>query len=132
MPTSVRRTRLWRFGTVAALATIVATGLGACSSDDSESDPPVTSALSSPTATSVPRPAPAGSPQPTASDAASSAAASMTCKEFRALDDRSRTEAVTELGAGANAGQVATVAATVCLSRPGDKLSDVVDELLGR
>jgi hypothetical protein len=128
MPTSARRPRPSRIGATAALAAVVAMGLGACSADDAESAPPSTSAVSAPTDTSTPRPA---SSEP-ASDDADSKPSSMTCKQFRALDDAARKKAVTELGATSNAGRVATVAATVCLSRPEDKLSDVVDELLGR
>ena len=56
----------------------------------------------------------------------------MTCAEFRELDDAERSAVLTDLDVTANVGQVATVAATVCLTRPDDTIAAVVAELLPR
>ncbi|WFP25709.1 hypothetical protein P9A14_04085 [Gordonia hongkongensis] len=56
----------------------------------------------------------------------------MTCTEFRELDDARRAAVLTDLDVTDNVQQVATVAATVCLTRPDDTIAAVVAELLPR
>jgi len=135
MPTpDVRLRRPGTPRTVAVAGLIAAAGLtlGACSADP---EPAPTSAATSQTATpSSPTGASstAVAESTTATRTGDSEATSLTCKQFRAQDDAAREQTVTRLGVTSNAQQVATVAATVCLSRPDDKISDVVDELVPR
>ncbi|PWD43376.1 hypothetical protein ACN93_09035 [Gordonia paraffinivorans] len=77
------------------------------------------------TKTSAPRSATTSAGAPAAGQAAK-----MSCRAFRELDDAARAAAVTSLGVKDNAEQVAMVVAVTCLSRPDDKVSDVVDELV--
>lgn len=114
--------------------------IGACSSDDAAPSPdsavPTTSATetSSP-ATSADSSRVSASPSrgsESGSDTGSGSASTMTCTEFRELDDARRAAVLTDLDVTDNVQQVATVAATVCLTRPDDTIAAVVAELLPR
>ncbi|WP_244970867.1 hypothetical protein [Gordonia jinghuaiqii] len=145
MPTPdvrLRRPGTPRTVAVAGLIAAVGLALGACSADPEPASSPSTTPLSSTAQISPPQSStPPSSPEASSTAATANTTAtrtgdgeatSLTCKQFRAQDDAAREETVTQLGVTSNAQQVAAVAATVCLSRPDDKISDVVDELVPR
>lgn len=142
MPVPARRSRPAELAAGLSMAAMMMLAIGACSSDDaapapsSDSASPTTSATetSSP-ATSADSSRASASPSrvsESGSDAGSGSASTMTCTEFRELDDARRAAVLTDLDVTDNVQQVATVAATVCLTRPDDTISAVVAELLPR
>ncbi len=72
----------------------------------------------------------ARAPRTAGGSAGAGDATTLSCREFRALEDEARAAAVAALGVKSKADQVATVAATVCLNRLDDKVVDVVGELV--
>ncbi|MDH3011156.1 hypothetical protein [Gordonia alkanivorans] len=137
------RARLFRPALLAGAAAL-SLSLAGCSSDDAEPAPTTTvSEQTSVEQTSTEQATPAapgtaessaarpstGTPRPTGSADAGDAKA-LSCREFRALEDEGRAAAVAALGVKSNADQVATVAATVCLTRLEDKVAEVVGELV--
>ncbi|KAF0970878.1 hypothetical protein BPODLACK_00060 [Gordonia sp. YY1] len=127
-------TRLVRSGLLAG-ALALTLSLAGCSSDDAEPAPSATTSKQTagteqttgdtgrPTREAATSGAPSGAVR-------SSTAKALSCRDFRALEDDGRAAAVAALGVKSNADQVATVAATVCLSRLDDKVADVVGELV--
>lgn len=130
---SFRPTRLAAGLTMTAMAMLT---VGACSSDEPAPAPAPESVVSTTSATETSSPATsATTSRTTASPSRGSdtgAASTMTCAQFRELDDAERAAVLTELDVTANVQQVATVAATVCLSRPDDTIAAVVAELVPR
>lgn len=131
--------RRFRPAEVAAGLSMAATmmlAVGACSSDDTAPAPSPESAVSTTIATETSSPATsAATTRTTASPTRGSdtgTAPTMTCKQFRELDDADRAAVLSELDVTSNAQQVATVAATVCLPRPDDTIAAVVAELVPR
>lgn len=127
-------TRLIRSGLLAG-ALALTLSLAGCSSDDAEPAPSATTSkqtagteqTTGDTGQPTREPATSGAPS---SAVQSSTAKALSCRDFRALEDDGRAAAVAALGVKSNADQVATVAATVCLSRLDDKVADVVGELV--
>lgn len=132
---SFRPTRLAAGLTMTALAMLA---VGACSSDEPAPAPAPESVVSTTSATETSSPATSATTSRTTaspsrgSDTGTGAASTMTCAQFRELDDAERAAVLTELDVTANVQQVATVAATVCLSRPDDTIAAVVAELVPR
>lgn len=142
MSVPARRSRPAELAAGLSMAAMMMLAIGACSSDDaapapsSDSASPTTSATetSSP-ATSADSSRASASPSrgsESGSDTGSGSASTMTCTEFRELDDARRAAVLTDLDVTDNVQQVATVAATVCLTRPDDTIAAVVAELLPR
>lgn len=140
MSVPARRSRPAELAAGLSMAAMMMLAIGACSSDDAAPSPdsavPTTSATetSSP-ATSADSSRVSASPSrgsESGSDTGSGSASTMTCTEFRELDDARRAAVLTDLDVTDNVQQVATVAATVCLTRPDDTIAAVVAELLPR
>ncbi|WP_435172697.1 hypothetical protein [Gordonia hongkongensis] len=140
MSVPARRSRPAELAAGLSMAAMMMLTIGACSSDDAAPSPdsavPTTSATetSSP-ATSADSSRVSASPSrgsESGSDTGSGSASTMTCTEFRELDDARRAAVLTDLDVTDNVQQVATVAATVCLTRPDDTIAAVVAELLPR
>ena len=140
MSVPARRSRPAELAAGLSMAAMMMLTIGACSSDDAAPSPdsavPTTSATetSSP-ATSADSSRASASPSrgsESGSDTGSGSASTMTCTEFRELDDARRAAVLTDLDVTDNVQQVATVAATVCLTRPDDTIAAVVAELLPR
>ncbi|OCW84657.1 MULTISPECIES: hypothetical protein [unclassified Gordonia (in: high G+C Gram-positive bacteria)] len=142
MSVPARRSRPAELAAGLSMAAMMMLAIGACSSDDAAPAPspdravPTTSATetSSP-ATSADSSRASASPSrgsESGSDTGSGSASTMTCTEFRELDDARRAAVLTDLDVTDNVQQVATVAATVCLTRPDDTIAAVVAELLPR
>ncbi|MCK8616091.1 hypothetical protein [Gordonia sp. C13] len=139
------RARLFRSALLAG-AVALSVPLAGCSSDDAEPASPTTASgqtsagLTSPAPTaeeiapsiadsSAARPS-TDAPRSTTGSADAGDAKTLSCRDYRALEDEGRAAAVAALGVKSNADQVATVAATVCLTRLDDKVADVIDELV--
>ncbi len=140
MSVPARRSRPAELAAGLSMAAMMMLAIGACSSaapaPSSDSASPTTSATetSSP-ATSADSSRASASPSrgsESGSDTGSGSASTMTCTEFRELDDARRAAVLTDLDVTDNVQQVATVAATVCLTRPDDSIAAVVAELLPR
>ena len=142
MSVPARRSRPAELAAGLSMAAMMMLAIGACSSDDaapapsSDSAVPTTSATeSSSPATSADSSRAGASPShgsESGSDTGSGSASTMTCTEFRELDDARRAAVLTDLDVTDNVQQVATVAATVCLTRPDDTIAAVVAELVPR
>ena len=142
MSVPARRSRPAELAAGLSMAAMMMLAIGACSSDDaapapsSDSAVPTTSATeTSSSATSADSSRASASPSSVSesgSDTGSGSASTMTCTEFRELDDARRAAVLTDLDVTDNVQQVATVAATVCLTRPDDTIAAVVAELLPR
>ena len=140
MSVPARRSRPAELAAGLSMAAMMMLTIGACSSDDAAPSPdsavPTTSATeTSSSATSADSSRASASPSrgsESGSDTGSGSASTMTCTEFRELDDARRAAVLTDLDVTDNVQQVATVAATVCLTRPDDTISAVVAELLPR
>ncbi len=139
------RARLFRSALLAG-AVALSVPLAGCSSDDAE--PASTTTASGQTSAGLTSPAPTteeiapsiadssasrpstDAPRSTTGSADAGDAKTLSCRDYRALEDEGRAAAVAALGIKSNADQVATVAATVCLTRLDDKVADVIDELV--
>ena len=140
MSVPARRSRPAELAAGLSMAAMMMLTIGACSSDDAAPSPdsavPTTSATeTSSSATSADSSRASASPSrgsESGSDTGSGSASTMTCTEFRELDDARRAAVLTDLDVTDNVQQVATVAATVCLTRPDDTIAAVVAELLPR
>ncbi|MFE0747711.1 hypothetical protein [Gordonia sp. NPDC058843] len=147
MSIPARSSRPTRLAAGLAMTALVVLTAGACSSGDAEPAPESATSASSTeisteatgsettgtetTATSPATSRTAASPS-RGSGSGTGTASTMTCAQFRELDDAERSAVLTDLDVTANAKQVATVAATVCLSRPDDTIAAVVAELVPR
>ncbi|MBR7191327.1 hypothetical protein WDY80_03850 [Gordonia hongkongensis] len=142
MSVPARRSRPAELAAGLSMAAMMMLAIGACSSDDAAPAPSPDSAVPTTSATETSSPATSAdssraSASPSrgsesGSDTGSGSASTMTCTEFRELDDARRAAVLTDLDVTDNVQQVATVAATVCLTRPDDTISAVVAELLPR
>ncbi|UPG69077.1 hypothetical protein [Gordonia hongkongensis] len=142
MSVPARRSRPAELAAGLSMAAMMMLAIGACSSDDAAPAPSPDSAVATTSATETSSPATSAdssraSASPSrgsesGSDTGSGSASTMTCTEFRELDDARRAAVLTDLDVTDNVQQVATVAATVCLTRPDDTISAVVAELLPR
>ena len=142
MSVPARRSRPAELAAGLSMAAMMMLAIGACSSDDAAPAPSSDSAVPTTSATETSSPATsADSSRASAStsrgsgsgsDTGSGSASTMTCTEFRELDDARRAAVLTDLDVTDNVQQVATVAATVCLTRPDDTIAAVVAELLPR
>lgn len=142
MSVPARRSRPAELAAGLSMAAMMMLAIGACSSDDAAPAPSSDSAVPTTSATETSSPATSAdssrvSASPSrgsesGSDTGSGSASTMTCTEFRELDDARRAAVLTDLDVTDNVQQVATVAATVCLTRPDDTIAAVVAELLPR
>ncbi|QHD84716.1 hypothetical protein GR168_04335 [Gordonia sp. JH63] len=142
MSVPARRSRPAELAAGLSMAAMMMLAIGACSSDDAAPAPSSDSAVPTTSATETSSPATSAdssrasaspsSVSESGSDTGSGSASTMTCTEFRELDDARRAAVLTDLDVTDNVQQVATVAATVCLTRPDDTIAAVVAELLPR
>lgn len=142
MSVPARRSRPAELAAGLSMAAMMMLAIGACSSDDAAPAPSSDSAVPTTSATETSSPATSAdsnrvsaspsSGSESGSDTGSGSASTMTCTEFRELDDARRAAVLTDLDVTDNVQQVATVAATVCLTRPDDTIAAVVAELLPR
>ncbi|QIK49371.1 hypothetical protein G8C36_20670 [Gordonia terrae] len=140
MSVPARRSRPAELAAGLSMAAMMMLAIGACSSDDaapapsSDSASPTTSATetSSPATSADSSRASASPSRGSESGSDTGSGSTMTCTEFRELDDARRAAVLTDLDVTDNVQQVATVAATVCLTRPDDTIAAVVAELLPR
>ncbi|OCH83026.1 hypothetical protein [Gordonia sp. UCD-TK1] len=139
MSVPARRSRPAELAAGLSMAAMMMLAIGACSSDDAEPAPSPESAVSTSAAETSSPATSADTSRASASPSRGSEAGSdtgsgstMTCTEFRELDDARRAAVLTDLDVTDNVQQVATVAATVCLTRPDDTIAAVVAELLPR
>lgn len=140
MSVPARRSRPAELAAGLSMAAMMMLAIGACSSDDAAPAPSSDSAVPTMSATGTSSPATsADSSRASASPSRVSEsgsdtgpASTMTCTEFRELDDARRAAVLTDLDVTDNVQQVATVAATVCLTRPDDTIAAVVAELVPR
>lgn len=142
MSVPARRSRPAELAAGLSMAAMMMLAIGACSSDDAAPAPSSDSAVPTTSATETSSPATSAdssrasaspsSVSESGSDTGSGSASTMTCTEFRELDDARRAAVLTDLDVTDNVQQVATVAATVCLTRPDDTIAAVVAELVPR
>ncbi len=138
MSVPARRSRPAELAAGLSMTAMMMLAIGACSSDDAAPSPdsavPTTSAseTSSPATSADSSRASASPSRGSESGSDTGPASTMTCTEFRELDDARRAAVLTDLDVTDNVQQVATVAATVCLTRPDDTIAAVVAELVPR